>query len=525
MLRIEDKLLIECIKNDDISNVSLLKKSAIDWDYVLEQLLNHRIFLLLYEKLKYFFPSKTKAKATIYYYEYLKDKEEYEVFLNELLKTLNENQIDYILLKGIVNEHKIYKKKQTRMYSDIDLFIHQNDFERCIVLLMEKYGYNYYGQLSDYNQHEVRLAIQYNNKEQLVEIKKRHRECSYLENNIFFENKSIIDINQSNVNTLNYEALLISSCLYLYNYIERVDGIINSTKIRLCYFADLFYLIKKNIINYDKIIGISLKHKFIHKIVLILHHLSDLFYDDEIYNIYKLFEREYKKYDHNDYFDIGRIRWNFSIQDRIFNNKDVAKIISNYMLDKFYINQTYMTNYLNAKKNLKEKDEIKLTYKIENENNYLKFKFENLSFPLDGNFVIYIMLYVKNKYGEYIAPFIPISIRLLKDSVKCYSRFTVNQATTLYNYLAEKEMPYQKGLLKYNFSDNYLEVYFDLSKYDINIINGYISYNISFIKLVNRKNVFVIDRVVDVCDNPVLLIYGSKNYLHTINLPESKISK
>lgn len=218
----------------------------------------------------------------------VKKKKKYYAFLKQFIFFLNNIKINYILLKGIANEIIIYGKLFTRVYGDIDVMINECD-QKYLIDELSKAGYDItVNEYDDYYSHEMLINIKDGNDIYLVELKRRHRESNFEYTDYYFLNHKSIVWDNIQIPVLSNEALFLSSCIYIYNYIERIAGWLSSKKIRFCYFLDLYnFILKyKKKLNFELIIKESIKQKNIHKIILIIKHLYKLFNDDVVYSIY-----------------------------------------------------------------------------------------------------------------------------------------------------------------------------------------------------------------------------------------------
>lgn len=505
MLNFEQKFIIDFFSNNE--NINLNNKISISQERLLDLLIKHRVFLVFYDRLKDDSLFKINNKFKLTNFQIRKKKSNYYCFLKEFVTLLNNIKVDYVLLKGIANEIIIYGDLYTRMYGDIDVIINESDQEFLLnELKKNKYDFTV-TEYTDYYSHEILIKIKYEAENYLIELKRRHRESKFDYTKYYLLNKRIIEWQNLNISVLNNEALLISSAIYIYNYIERIAGWLSSRKIRFCYFLDFYNFIKKynNVINYDEVIRESIKQENIHKIILVFQHIYKIFNDDLILNIYLKLRLQYNNYKHIDYYDIGRINWNISIQNRIFNYDDVAKIVQNYLCGKFFINDKLL---LEDQQNeiCSITNDIRFFYNISLSHNYLKLILNDVNIPKNGEYVIYVSLYCYNKYGDYIAPYLPISIRLLNEEIKVISRFTVDFSSNRYRYEAEQLMPYQDiNDIKVIQGNKNIELLIDLKKFGIILRSiDEFRYQIELIHINKDDTIYVLARTNDEKDLPLI---------------------
>lgn len=310
MISNEGKLIIDVLRN---KNVII---ENIDYLCLYKEMIKQKLFLFIYSKLS---EVNVIAKNKIFtdkYYKMLIKKNLLFDFFNEIIIFLNSLNIDYVVLKGFVNELLIYDNIISRYFTDIDILVNINDFEKIVNEIKNShFNIKHISQLYDFYLHEIKIIITYKNKDYTLEIKKRHRELTYKHNGHLLNNKIFYNINNLLIPHLNYSDIFVSTCLYIYNYFERIECILYLQKIRLSYFFDLYCFLKKykNKININFIID-NYEILVLNKITLVLKYLYEIFLDDDIYTYLNFFKND-------QFFETAIINWNFTILERIFNEK------------------------------------------------------------------------------------------------------------------------------------------------------------------------------------------------------------
>lgn len=473
MISNEQKYILDIVRGIDS-----VYKNKIDERVLFDELMKHRLFLALYTKVYDYLTDFYKKIFKINRDNLLVKKDNQYNFFKDTIIKLNEIKTDYIILKGFSNEKLIYGNTTSRMFGDLDVFVKEEDFDKCIDYLISKFPNTKLIQNFDYYSHEVRLIITIDNYEYLLELKRRHRGCPYTENEYFFSNVKYVFITEDNIKypVLNDEALLYSSIVYIYNYFSRKSAYILSRKNRLCYFYDL-YLLCKNI-DYEKhLLNIIKKNKINLEISHVFEWMKLLFNDN--------------KFDLNIEFE-SLIP--FSIIDCIFNSPLISELLHKYDV-KLFNNSEVVSNF----KMVCPKNTYNINGDILLKNNILVMNFNINDFILDGTEIIYLVLYGTNIYGEPLYPFLPISVRFLEKGCKIHNRFTINHETGKFNRNSEVDMPYHlPDTFLYKIENDMFNLTVDLSKLKINYLQeNCLGYNIELINILDYDVTKVISRVND----------------------------
>ncbi|HIE29505.1 TPA: hypothetical protein EYP66_19725 [Candidatus Poribacteria bacterium] len=166
----EEILLINCAKTQAAKDlIEKFLNPDLDWEYIIQSALSHRIAPLLYYNLKLALErSEGKVSAGLVPQRIIEKLRETYIGtlvhnllasheLSEILKSLLDAQIKVILLKGIGLAKTVYPNIAVRPFSDIDLLISKEDLHK-IEAKLSQFGYDL---LYDYR---PGFAFQFENK-------------------------------------------------------------------------------------------------------------------------------------------------------------------------------------------------------------------------------------------------------------------------------------------------------------------------------------------------------------------------
>ena len=144
----EDKLLLCCVRSHIDSEINKHIKELInnnlDWEYLLQKALQHKIKPLLYWNLKEIHFEKVPDDIIDNLKNYFRANSKRNIFLTiKLLKLLNlfkENGITAIPYKGPVQSSLAYSDIFLRQFDDLDILFYKEDISKAKDLLVLK-GY------------------------------------------------------------------------------------------------------------------------------------------------------------------------------------------------------------------------------------------------------------------------------------------------------------------------------------------------------------------------------------------------
>lgn len=142
----ELKLQLEILRSDSTEKLNLIKDrfELIDWDLFLKLALHHRIYTVIYQKLKELDEKLIPANVL----EVLHQQFKWNTFkmlalsgeMEQISKLFAENEIRSLFLKGPVLAHALYGDISLRTSSDLDLLIPIHNLDKAEQLLLSQ-GY------------------------------------------------------------------------------------------------------------------------------------------------------------------------------------------------------------------------------------------------------------------------------------------------------------------------------------------------------------------------------------------------
>lgn len=507
MLNLEEKFVINLVREKKYDDW-IKWKDLIDFDKFIEILLDQNLFLQLYDKLLLIFEDKYKRKLKIFYKYYTEHYDTKLDFQKKIFTLLSSNNIRYILQKGLSYEHLIYNDFKKRYYNDIDLIIDNEQIDFAIKLLRDNFEILSIKDFSHYYSSEMKVRLKYKNVKYTLEIKQRHREAEFDFTDFMLDNIKEIQFRDVLYNSTSNEIIFTSMCLYIYNFFERLDSWIYTSKMKLGYFYDLKMFLENKNLDVKRLKTIIFNFKISHKIQVVLQYLKEIFLEcrgiidlQEALSDYScLHNIEYKINDNN--------YLNISVYDKMFHRKEIKEFITQYLQGSF-IFSGYKSYYDIYKNSLFLDDLLQFDYKVFFDKDNIYLEFDNYMLPTNGKFVLYIALYFYNKYGEFVSPYVPISIRIDGSNIYAYNRFTVDFEDFVYRKSSEKLMPYQREediIINYDNNNKSLKIKVDLSRIDVYVTNNTkIGFNISIIQIFDDEKVKVLKKVSDKDDEPIIL--------------------
>lgn len=143
LLSKELKLLLELMKEENEENIQRNKEelfTAIDWDHFLQLTRHHRVYPLIYMRLKNMDESLVPKEVIETLYEDYKRNTfqmiQLSAEMDRVSKLFTENSIRLLFLKGPVIAHEIYGDISLRTSKDLDILVKEMDFEKAEEVLL-----------------------------------------------------------------------------------------------------------------------------------------------------------------------------------------------------------------------------------------------------------------------------------------------------------------------------------------------------------------------------------------------------
>ena len=292
-LNLVKKLVSTILKYEFYKNNSQFKKTKIIEELITQIsniekkrlifiLRRHRLLSIFYTSffLKKFIPN-LKDNLRVNYILNLQQNLSQINLLKVIQITFNENNIDFLLFKGIATSIKNYQNPYSRGIGDIDIFIEKDNLEKAIKVLSkigfklhEDYHYpkkidSIFGRLFLLMCHEITLIRKKNSAFQQIDL---HWRLSPTRKNIpnfqeAWEERQQININNIEMNSLSLKHSFINSCAHaakdqwmcirnlidIYQFAKKLDkNVLNKLKeirfIRMSLFAS-YLITNDNTIN------------------------------------------------------------------------------------------------------------------------------------------------------------------------------------------------------------------------------------------------------------------------------------
>lgn len=424
-MKIEEKFVVSLLRHENIDLEYYNDINALD---VINILIEQKIFLAFADKLldiKLFF--KYKSEILNYKKMLIISRNKYMVVFRKIVKILNENNINYYIYKGLPLEKLVYFDNVHRQFSDIDIYCNNKDIDKIISLIK-----NNFQKVIDYSESileitgERKIVIQMNNLMLAIEFKTLEH---------FFKPKFLSPLEIMNddyiIKTFNLEETFTYLLKYYIEFTTNYIYLKETKKINFQYALDLYNFIKKyqNVLDYN-ILKEILQYNNIsyEELKSVYNELKFIFFKNDISMNEKL--QELSESNNNRYLVFDNIQ----TLNRYFNNDELCTFLENFMLGKLYLEN----NIENLPFRINPKFDL-----VKNINIYYK-KDLNIELELakysDG-LAIQLCIFGYRTTGEYIIPYIPLSIRKVKNNYLC-TLYYAPTGNSLWNDLEEEEMKY-----------------------------------------------------------------------------------
>lgn len=283
--------------------------------------------------------------------------------IKEVLKQVT---FDYAIIKGSILSYMAYGDSFIRLSGDIDLLMSRNNAESIKRIFLQ----------DGFVQGKVKQNTIYpfTRKEIIYHSSTTHQSAPYikaLQSNIlpfmnvdinysvmWGEYKDDLDINyvlshiepfkldDLTVNKLIPEMEFISLCLHHYKDLNSIY-LLSKNGLRLCYFCDIFYYLKRNPLNINLLLTIIQTLNVGRYIYYCLYYTNRIFYSQQINNL-MLFLAQYMDEKIINTFGLSddeRKNWNTDFLTRLFHfdsKKHLLNELNHFDLEKIRLNRLFM---------------------------------------------------------------------------------------------------------------------------------------------------------------------------------------
>jgi hypothetical protein len=144
----EAELLLHCarlrINDETIRQAKALLQTTLDWDYLLKLARRHKVMPLVYRQLKTNFneavPAASMTRLQEFFYLNVARNQLLSDELCEVLELFEKSGVSAVSYKGLTLAASIYGDAALRQFSDLDIFVHQDEVKKASAVLTSR-GY------------------------------------------------------------------------------------------------------------------------------------------------------------------------------------------------------------------------------------------------------------------------------------------------------------------------------------------------------------------------------------------------
>lgn len=272
-IEIRENRLFSYFVKQDIKNIKNVLNQDLDWNYFFSQIKREGVSSLVYKTLfesnidKSIMPDDVwNGLRACYYTVAARNTLLYER-LKEILHSLNQANIEVIILKGMALGQTVYNDIGLRPAYDIDILIHKNDF--CLVEeILRRLGYiNSSSYPEDFHKDNIMVDVHW----ELINVTRvqSRSKCHRLDIEEIWQNSRYIGLSGQKVRVLLSEHCLMELCLHLVFH-HGLNG--------LMWFIDIAKVIDKyqNEIDWDKFIRDCLRFKINKPVYYTLFYVKEI---------------------------------------------------------------------------------------------------------------------------------------------------------------------------------------------------------------------------------------------------------
>lgn len=228
-LKPEDKFILNCsvtkISDDEIKNIDNLINMDLDWDYLLQTAIRHRLNYLFYWQLERLYPKKVpddvKEKLQGDFHNNVRRNLAMFKELVKIIDLLQQHGVELIPYKGPVLAIMTYENLGFRRFGDLDFYVHWEDVPLTKKILIEN-GYEPLMKLTSNQEkafYKLQREYQFRNKSSNVVIEIQWKFIS----NIFSIDESLllnhnpwenVYLDQKKLKTVSSELLILILCIH-----------------------------------------------------------------------------------------------------------------------------------------------------------------------------------------------------------------------------------------------------------------------------------------------------------------------
>ncbi len=424
----EQKVLLYITKN--INKNKFFEEemlSGLDWNKLLDQSMRHKMFMIVYKFMKEYIPKKY---IRIYSANYTLQKEGMTNLVNEIEKIVTiaeKNNIELLIMKGIIYSHIIYDDLFYRQCDDIDTLVKEDDMYRMDTLLRK----NGYIQTYSYDiktketktlpfpllrQHEYHEFFPYTKqverpvKSVKLEVARSLHTVNKEKIGGFLRSSQKVKLNNFFVRTFDISHTFLSLCENTY---DNAQNIYAAKTLYLRDFIDIFVFLTKykDKIDWIQIRDLAIEYDIVYQVYYVLNNLN-LIYEGYVSNeIIEMFSTK-----RNGIYEDGSVlNWDINIIERLFCCKNWRGNTNSLIKKKSFsqCNINYNTPFRAIEYSRLD---------IENLNQFLEFMDNKYGFkikfiPCFDKSSLYFIFFMDDRLTNYFDKFL-LTLRLVNNNIE-----------------------------------------------------------------------------------------------------------
>lgn len=337
---------------NDENNLLEILTHTLNWNFIYEQVLRHRIGPLAYYRLQHLVESVPSDFLNKLKLIYDKNKQNQCDYLNECLPICNEfnsQGLKYCVLKGPILQEIIYPPF-TRLYNDLDILIQRENY-LFFKKILNKHDFFYENNKYNTEKERERLFLLLNTYEfpafkkvlcddnrLYIDLQHDYTLSKQLNYSIDIDKEmnlsSSMIINSTTISYQNLLYLLIHLCTHEFGDSVTISEIISNKAFRLRNFGDIVGLVEKYINEFRN----SDFYELVKSTKTIMPVYFCLYYCTQLYSVSKQFKtiveelgKEITDFSFLDQYGFengkdGIHTWKCSFEDRLFSKKSVGEV-------------------------------------------------------------------------------------------------------------------------------------------------------------------------------------------------------
>lgn len=331
MNTLEENVMLSLVNNraDELLEIN---KYKIEWSKMEGILNNHKLLPYFYQDYNQFVPHEQKEKFEDLYNIHCRKINEIYHTLSAISAMISDENLNAVIIKGIVLSNMLHNNLYTRSCSDIDILIDIKDVSKMHTLLIENGYFHACGKRSafdfsdgyrylnvpmrkDYDHHEYFEYYYYYEKDKYIKIELQvsiHKSIILPELiREFMSNTEEVTVKDLTVVTLNKNHTLLYLLESAYNDAEWFHR-----GPRLNKYLDIYLLTKSMEVNWDEILILSYKYSITLSIQSALKAMNEIFDDFISEDIISKFSSPN---------NMLQINWEIGIKERLFEENQLRQ--------------------------------------------------------------------------------------------------------------------------------------------------------------------------------------------------------